>query len=148
MVKMLTAVSLAAFLFGSAAAAPTSTTRPPMCLCKFVAPTYSRLARTAGWEGTVLIRVVYGPAGVPKKVDLVSPPLGPYATFRESALSVVKEWRFCPTDGHDHEITITFRFRLKDGKPTETDEWSPTEVSFEPPATINISVTASRVIAQ
>jgi TonB family protein len=120
--------------------------RMGMCLCQFVAPTYSRLARTAGWQGKVLVRVRYNSDGIPSTVDVPGPTLDSRASFRDAAVSAVKQWRFCRAAGSNKELTVTVNFRLKGGPTREVDEWSPTEVSFEPPATVTITATAPRVM--
>ena len=105
-----------------------------MCLCKFVAPKYSALARRAWIEGVVRVKVDFDSEGAPGEISaLEGPPI-----LKESAVNAVENWRFCPSSGapRNHEIIVTFRFRLG-GK--GTDVWVPTGVSFEAPATVDIT---------
>ena len=104
-----------------------------MCLCKFVAPEYSALARRARIQGVVRVKVDFSSEGTPGEVSaLEGPPI-----LKESAVNAVKNWRFCPSSGAagTQEIIVTFRFRLE-GK--GTDGWVPTGISFESPATVDI----------
>lgn len=125
---------------------------PQMCLCKFVAPVYSPLARTVHWQDTVLVNVAYDSTGTPQRIDFLEPgpPLGTHGWFNDAITTAVQNWRFCPpsTKSERTEITVTFKFGLKKGSLIDTDEWSPTEVSFEPPATVNVTTTARWIKTQ
>ena len=117
----------------------------PLCLCQFVAPTYPPFARQIHTEGTIEIAVTYDSAGKPATINPLTPePFTKTAPLRKAAIDSVSHWRFCPTPGESdrNEVIVTFRFKLRDIQPAETDHWSPTEVSFEPPAIVNITTTA------
>lgn len=128
--KLATAVVLLMGVSSRAFAA----TDQEMCLCKFVAPKYPPLARrilTGG--GVVRVRVFFDSTGEPREVSA----LEGHMLLERYVVDAVKEWRFCPSldKSKNHEMTVTFRFRLQ-GK--GTDEWAPTEISFQSPATVDI----------
>jgi TonB family protein len=85
---------------------------PPKVIHK-VEPEYTRAARIAAIQGTVLIEAVIDNAGVPTKLRIVSP-LG--FGLDERALQAVSQWRFEPAkkDGAAVEAvtTVPVDFRL------------------------------------
>ena len=80
-------------------------------------PDYPPAARRRGLEGTVLIRVLISPDGIPGEARL----LGPSGTdvLDQAALAAVLRWRFTPArEGNlaiEHWVDIPITFRL-DGK--------------------------------
>lgn len=80
-------------------------------------PDYPPAARRRGLEGTVLIRVLINPDGIPGEARLV----GPSGTdaLDQAALAAVLRWRFTPArEGNvaiAHWVDIPITFRL-DGK--------------------------------
>jgi hypothetical protein len=124
-----------------------SDTKPEMCLCEFVAPRYSPIARTAVGEGFVTVEVKVRASGEISEIwpwHIVSGPGGDTgqpsspdvtAIFTEDAVTAVKQWRFCPGP-EGRKFNITFVFELTE---PGIDGWAPTEVSFHSPATVEIS---------
>lgn len=129
---------------------PLAAPEQQMCVCQFVAPVYRPFARQTNVEGTVRVTVLFDSAGKPTTVTALKDGPLPERTdvLRKSAVEAVRQWRFCPTsEGTEKRaITVVFNFRLREGQPSSTDIWSPTEVSFGSPATVNITTTAFRVI--
>ena len=80
-------------------------------------PEYPPAARRRGLEGTVLIRVLVNPDGIPGETRLV----GPSGTdaLDQAALAAVLRWRFTPArEGNlaiAHWVDVPITFRL-DGK--------------------------------
>ncbi len=107
-----------------------------LCLCKFVAPIYSPLARTVGMQGLVRVKVDIASEGVPTDVTVVSGE----PVLSGSALDAIKGWRFCSrlAQGQKREIVVTFTFTISKSKPP-TQSWAPTEVSFDSPASVTIT---------
>jgi TonB family protein len=105
-----------------------------LCLCKFVAPRYTPLARQSRIEGVVRLSVNVDSGGTPVSIKIIDEG---HPLLRASAVDAVKKWRFCHTTGEvpNQERTVTIKFSLQ-GNPT--DSWFPTDVSFEPPATVEI----------
>lgn len=105
-----------------------------MCLCRFVAPRYSAVARTAVIQGVVRVKVDIDSDGIPRSIDA----LEGHPLLRASAVDAVKNWRFCSSSEApgNHQVTITFRFKLE-GK--GTDRWVATEIGFQSPATVDIT---------
>lgn len=103
-----------------------------MCLCKFVAPRYSPIARQAVIQGNVHVQVDVGSNGVPGDIDILDQA---HRILGESAVNALKNWRFCSLSGNTepHKVTVTFIFKLE-GEPTQS--WAPTNVSFEQPASL------------
>jgi TonB family protein len=104
-----------------------------MCLCKFVAPRYSAVARTAAIQGIVRVKVDVDSDGIPTSVDAVEG----HPLLKDIAVDAVKQWRFCSSweATRNHPVTITLRFKLE-GK--GTDHWAATEIDFQSPATVDI----------
>ena len=98
-----------------------------ICVCTFVAPTYSALARQVGIQGTVHLKVQVDSTGTPGNLSVVTVD---HPILQELATTAVKKWRFCPppTAGATSEVPLTFIFKF-DGKPTES--WWPTNVIFD-----------------
>jgi periplasmic protein TonB len=79
-------------------------------------PEYPRAAREAGWEGTVILRVLVLPDGRAGSVTLQQ--TSGHSILDEAALSAVKDWRFVPAmDGNfpmQSAVHLPIRFDLKD----------------------------------
>jgi Gram-negative bacterial TonB protein C-terminal len=117
-----------------------------MCLTEFVAPKYSRIARTAVLQGTVVVKVkvhacgeiseiwppgtVVGPSG---DAQLTPDPIK--GMLEGSSVDAVKKWRFCPGP-EAREFDITFVFKLTE---PGVEGWAPNGVSFHSPSTVEIS---------
>jgi|HubBroStandDraft_6_1064221.scaffolds.fasta_scaffold477757_2 TonB family protein len=101
-----------------------------LCLCKFVAPRYTPLARQSRVEGVVRLSVSVDSGGTPASIKIIDEG---HPLLRESAVDAVKKWRFCHTTREVMPVTIKFSLQ---GNPT--DSWFPTDVTFEPPATVEI----------
>jgi hypothetical protein len=124
-----------------------SDTKPEMCLCEFVAPRYSPIARTAVGEGFVTVEVKVRASGEISEIwpwHIVSGPGGDTgqpsspdvtAIFTEDAVTAVKQWRFCP-GGDEREFDIAFVYKLTE---PGVDGWAPTQVRFHAPATVEVS---------
>ncbi len=78
-------------------------------------PEYPRAAREAGWEGTVILRVLVLPDGRAGSVTLHK--TSGHSILDEAALSAVKDWRFIPAmDGNfpiQSAVHLPVRFDLK-----------------------------------
>jgi TonB family protein len=76
-------------------------------------PEYTEKARKEHREGTVLIRIVVGPDGTPRKVKVYRS-LDP--DLDESAVNTVKQWKFSPgtKDGEPVavELIVEISFHL------------------------------------
>ncbi|MDT7043914.1 energy transducer TonB [Candidatus Nitronereus thalassa] len=78
-------------------------------------PVYPRIAREAGWEGTVVVRVAVQPDGHPEKIEIRKS--SGYPVLDEAAVEAVKKWQFSPAkDGNIPirsivEIPINFDLR-------------------------------------
>ena len=103
-----------------------------VCLCQFVAPRYSPIARAARIQGTVRLTVDVDPQGEPVSVSAVEgDPI-----LAEAAALALRNWKFCPPEARENRhLTITVQFKL-DGK--STNDWAPTDVTFRPPATVEV----------
>jgi TonB family protein len=106
-----------------------------LCLCKFVAPRYPVIARQSHISGDVRLRVHFDAQGIPGEINVVEEG---NPVLRESAVKAVKQWQFCRLSGvdRDHQMVVTIKFTI--GK-YATQSWYPTEVSFGPPATVEIT---------
>jgi hypothetical protein len=115
-----------------------------LCLCEFVAPTYSQGARLIRAEASVLVIVKVHDDGTiseiwPPGSEMTSE--GPInGMSRQSLLAggpfeVVKKWKFCPGGG-DRYVPIHFEFKLTE---PAVKGWAPTQVSFHAPATVEIT---------
>lgn len=127
-------------------------TAPRLCLCRFVAPIYPPFARQVQIAGSFRIAVTFDSHGTPVEVTpLRDGPLPLHErldVLRGVAVKAIKKWRFCPplAKSDRDEVVVTFNFRLMEAQPSEVDAWSPTEITFEPPATVSVSTRAYRVI--
>jgi periplasmic protein TonB len=78
-------------------------------------PEYPRAAREAGWEGTVILRVLVLPDGSAGNVTLHQ--TSGHSILDEAAISAVKDWRFIPAmDGNfpmQSAVHLPIRFDLK-----------------------------------
>jgi TonB family protein len=126
---------------------PVATSEQEICLSQFVAPVYAPFVRQTNVQGTVHVTVAVNSNGRPTKVTAVKEGSHPELTdaLRNAAVEAVRQWRFCPTS-KERTMTLTFNFRLRETPPSSNDNWFPTEVSFESPATVNITTTAFRVV--
>jgi TonB family protein len=124
-----------ALLLASQSVATTGRTDEARCVCKFVAPTYSPIARQAWIRGEVTLKVGVGPDGSVSQVDAqTGNPI-----LAESATKAVKGWRFCKAseESSGRDVTVSFQFQLEGG--AATDHWSPTYVTFESPASVLVT---------
>ena len=139
---MKTKLILATVLFACTAAASSSEPETPMCLCKFVAPRYSPIARQAVIQGNVHVHVDVGSNGMPGDIDILDQA---NRILGESAVNALKNWRFCSPSGNNepHKMTVTFIFKLE-GEATQS--WAPTNVSFEQPATVIVSTPSGATV--
>lgn len=100
---------LDAFFWGGIRVDPTEQDKH---LVASVAPAYPEVARLAGIEGDVTLRILIGPDGT---VRDLRPVLGPPVLAR-AAMRAVEQWRYAPAlvDGHPVDVvtTVTFAFRL------------------------------------
>ena len=76
-----------------------------------VRPTYPYEARRAGWEGTVVIRILVGIDGVPLAVAVGNS--SGYSALDEAAAQAVKNWRFSPARQGDNPIESYYDVRVK-----------------------------------
>jgi TonB family protein len=117
---------------------------PPqdVCLCKFVAPEYSAIARHAVMQGAVHLRVVVNSAGIVQLTTILDQA---NRILGESAQNAVRNWKFCQSSGRPQSrtVTVTVSFVLH-GSPTE--EWAPTAVTFEAPATVTVSTPSGATV--
>jgi TonB family protein len=140
---MKTKLILATLLLACTAAASFSEPETrPMCLCKFVAPRYSPIARQALIQGNVHVQVDVDSNGVPGDIDILDQA---HRILGESAVNALKNWRFCSPSGTNepHKMTVTFIFKLE-GEATQS--WAPTNVSFEQPATVIVSAPSGATV--
>jgi TonB family protein len=112
------------------------------CLCKFIAPEYPRIARTAGIQGIVHLKARLDPTGKVNGVDVVD---FAHPILRERAEKSIMGWMFCslPGDRAEREVVVTFEFKLRE---PATQAWAPTDVTFEPPATVRIEVPSAATL--
>jgi hypothetical protein len=146
---VLTKCVLVGFLALSAMMRPVAgDAKEQICLCEFVAPQYSMIARTAQIEGSVTVKVKVGADGTITEVwppGTVVTPAGdivqsPSASANDNYLAGVsvaalKKWRFCPGPV-GREINIVFVYKLTE---PGSKGWTPTEVSFHASAVVEIS---------
>jgi TonB family protein len=111
-----------------------------VCVCRFIAPIYSPVARHAGIEGTVRINLTVDAQGVPMEFKVLDEG---HPLLREAGLNAAKGWRFCESQvqSDTREVVVTFIFKLEG---TATEAWSPTQVSLVPPATVTIVTPSAR----
>jgi len=86
---------------------------PPQ-LVEFVTPEYPELARQAGFEGTVRVRVLVDEEGIVVEAELLSSDVWP--TIEKAALEAAKKCRFKPATQRSipvkARVMIPFEFRL------------------------------------
>ena len=133
------------FLLVMAVSVQTYSDDEDLCLCKFVAPRYAPIARQSHISGDVRLRVHFDGEGIPGEINVIEEgnPL-----LRESAVKAVRQWQFCQPASvdPDHQIVVTVRFII--GK-YATRSWYPTDVTFGPPATVEITApSASTLMSQ
>ena len=133
------------FLLVMAVSVQTYSGDEDLCLCKFVAPRYAPIARQSHISGDVRLRVHFDGEGIPGEINVIEEgnPL-----LRESAVKAVRQWQFCQPASVDpvHQIVVTVRFII--GK-YATQSWYPTDVTFGPPATVEITApSASTLMSQ
>jgi len=115
-----------------------------ICLCKFSVPPYSIVARSANVQGVVHLVVDVDSEGIPQEVTVVDTT---HVLLGEPVSRVLKDWRFCtdPTAGSNtRKVLLTFRFRLEG----ETNDWSPTNVTFDATGEMDISTKAIKPMKQ
>ncbi len=80
------------------------------------APRYPVAARQAGWEGTVMVRVLVDRRGVAATVTIRES--SGYQLLDEAVLQAVKKWRFAPATQNGNPVAsfhdVRVRFRLTD----------------------------------
>lgn len=80
------------------------------------APVYPRLAREAGWQGVVVLKVLVDRSGRAAQVEVEKS--SGYSVLDQSALKTVRQWRFRPTRfgrlSFSSSIQIPVRFVLVD----------------------------------
>ena len=145
--KLASAILASLFLF--LPSQPQADNDQQLCLCRFVAPVYPPFVRQVHIDGTVHVAIVFDSTGAPTTVDALRDGPLPESldALRNAAVEAVKKWRFCPSASRTerNKITVTFEFALRETGSVPTDRWSPTEVSFEPPAIVNVTTTAFQV---
>jgi len=86
----------------------------PPELVEFVTPEYPELARQAGFEGTVRVRVLVDEEGIVVEAELLSSDVWP--TIEKAALEAAKKCRFKPATQRSvpvkARVMIPFEFRL------------------------------------
>lgn len=79
-------------------------------------PAYPQNARQAGWEGTVVLRILVNAGGAAESVTVRDS--SGYAVLDEAAVKAVYQWRFSPAKKGGKPVTsfhdIKIRFRLID----------------------------------
>lgn len=79
------------------------------------APPYPAMSRRMGEQGTVLVRVFVTNEGLPEKIELKKS--SGAARLDESALDVVKRWRFVPAHRGDEKVgawvVVPIKFSLE-----------------------------------
>lgn len=77
-------------------------------------PKYPPAARKFGLQGTVLLRVLVSPAGLPEKISVLTSSGSP--VLDDAAVNTVKQWTFVPARQGDHAIAgsvnVPIRFVL------------------------------------
>ena len=137
-------IVLAVLMFVTLGGSPVAEMAPENgeCLCKFIAPEYPPIARTAGIQGVVHLKVGVDSTGKVSAVDVVdsAPPI-----LGETAEKSVRGWMFCSLFGDRaaREVVVTFEFKLRE---PATQGWAPTSVAFAPPATVRIAVPSAATL--
>ena len=76
-------------------------------------PVYPRQARLAGWEGTVVVRMLIAVEGRPAEISVIAS--SGHKLLDDSAVDAAKRWRFVPASEGGrptamvHEVRIRFR---------------------------------------
>ena len=122
----------------------------PMCLCEFVAPIYPPIARLSRMQGIIRMKATVGSTGKLQEVEVLQDgTMQPTAMeiLQRASANAIRKWRFCPSQGtSNHSIVVTFKFTLLDDVTSrEADQWYPTDVSFQFPATVEITTTNATV---
>jgi protein TonB len=74
-------------------------------------PAYPREALRAGWEGTVVIRVLVGADGLPAATSVRSS--SGYGALDDAAAQAIKQWRFTPARRGGNPVDSYFDVRVK-----------------------------------
>ncbi|WP_378953667.1 energy transducer TonB [Pelosinus sp. sgz500959] len=74
-------------------------------------PAYPYEARRAGWEGTVVIRILVGTDGSPSAVTVRTS--SGYSVLDDAAAQGVKSWRFSPARQSDKPVESYYDVRVK-----------------------------------
>ncbi len=122
------------------------------CLCGFVAPPYPPLARLSRTQGVVRVNMSLDSEGTPTEAQVLpeeslqAPQMG---ILQQAALEAARKWRFCSSGRQANSMIVTFKFQLKvDPEISNADQWSPTEVRFETPDTVEIKTTVTSIRAE
>ena len=129
---------------------PLAEANPQMCLCEFVAPIYPPLARLAQMQGIIRVKTTVDPTGNPQEMEVLQDgTMQPTAKeiLQRAGINAIRKWRFCPSgNSNQSTIVVTLEFKLLlDTKPRTADQWYPTDVSFQSPATVQITTTNASV---
>jgi TonB family protein len=121
------------------------------CPCEFVAPIYPPIARLSRTQGTVSIKASLDPNGHPVDIEVVQDTTvhSPSTDILErAAISAMRKWRFCSSLGSSSEKTVVLNFKFKlleDATIRQSDQWYPTDVSFQPPGVVEITTTVATI---
>lgn len=92
-------------------------TRGKVGIVRSVPPIYPRVAREAGWEGTVILRITVEPTGRASAVEIRKS--SGYPILDQAAVEAVKSWQFRPaSDGTipiRTRVDIPVKFDLRNG---------------------------------
>lgn len=128
-----------------------SRTDQQTCVCEFVAPLYPPMARLSRTQGIVRLKVSVDAEGIPSDVQLINEQITPFrdGLLATSAMRAVRKWRFCASGGQaERAVVVTFKFKINvDPTVRYSDEWSATEVTLEPPATVEVTTGATTIRA-
>ena len=115
-----------------------------MCVCKFVAPLYAPIARTAQIQGTVRLKVTVKADGSPDQINIVEEG---HPILRAEAEKAVRQWKFChlPDLENERELIVTVKFAIGE-KSEATNSWAPTDVTFESPGTVEVVAPSSSTV--
>jgi TonB family protein len=136
-----------------AAPRPIAESDQQLCICQFVAPTYPPVARLARMQGSVAIKAMVDATGKTLEIEALrdeTMPIGTAQILQRAAMEAIQKWRFCSPSAtsKSSKIVITFKFRLSnDATPRAADQWYPTDVSFQLPATVEITTTNATIHA-
>ncbi len=76
-----------------------------------VPPRYPDRARRRGQQGTVRLRIMLTPAGVPSEVTVLE--TCGFSVLDEAALTAAKQWRFAAASDAERVTTISIQFKLQ-----------------------------------